>query len=379
MNRAMRHDSGFSLVELMIAMTIGLLLLSGLAMIFVNSSDANRELQKTAAQIENGRYAMDLLSQDLRLAGFYGHMHDLGGISPPATTPPDPCDTDNTVVGAAGDTDLLRALRFPVQAYNGAIDAADPADDAAATGLSANCAAILTAANLKPGSDVVVVRRADTNALDATDVATSNVFYIQATADQAQVQTGNGAAVGGNKADGTAATLFLTNGASPPVPAPIRRMRVHIYFVAPCSVGSGTIAGVSGSCVAGTDDTIPTLKRLELTSAGTITLVPLVEGIEYFKVEYGVDTSPAAISVATGSSGDANVDSYTATPADWSTVIAAKIFVLARNTELTRGFTDDKSYTLGTSAVPARNDNFKRHVFSSMVHLENPAGRREIP
>ena len=62
MVHTMRGHSGFSLVELMIAMTIGLLLLSGLAAIFVNSSDANRELQKTAQQIENGRYAIETVS-----------------------------------------------------------------------------------------------------------------------------------------------------------------------------------------------------------------------------------------------------------------------------------------------------------------------------
>ena len=91
-NISMRRQTGLSLIELMIASVIGLLLLSGLSVLFVNVSDTNRELQKTAQQIENGRFAIDILSQNVRLAGFYGHLHDLGAIAPPAVTPPDPCE-----------------------------------------------------------------------------------------------------------------------------------------------------------------------------------------------------------------------------------------------------------------------------------------------
>ena len=63
---------GFSLIELMLAMTIGLLILAGLTTVFVNSSQSYGELRKTAEQIENGRYAIEYIAQDLRHAGFYG-------------------------------------------------------------------------------------------------------------------------------------------------------------------------------------------------------------------------------------------------------------------------------------------------------------------
>ncbi|HET9384891.1 MAG TPA: PilW family protein [Gemmatimonadales bacterium] len=363
------RQSGLSLIELMIASAIGLLLLTGLSMIFVSSSETNREMQKTSQQIENGRYAIDILSQNLRLAGFYGHLHDLATITPPVTIPPDPCDV--TVPA------LTSAMWFPVQAYPGTIDAANPADDAAADVSTTTCAA-LTAANLKPGSDVLVIRRADTNALAATDVAISNVFYIQAGASSAEIQVGNGAAIGTNKANGNPSTLYLTNGAIPAPPVPIRKYHVHIYFVAPCSIGTATVSGVAGVCQTG-DDSIPTLKRLELSVSGAFVIVPLVEGIDHFKIEYGVDTIPTTVNLATGSTGDAAVDLYTTAPADWREAIAAKVYVLARNTVATRGFKDDKTYLLGTTAVPARNDEFKRHVYAAAVRLTNPAGRREIP
>jgi type IV pilus assembly protein PilW len=375
MNRTMRGNTGFSLIELMIAMTIGLLLLSGLAMIFVNSSDANREMQKTAQQIENGRYAIDVISQDLRLAGFYGHLSDVSAIAAPATIPPDPCESSDT-------DELLKALRFPVQGYRGAIDATNPAANTTASGLTSSCTtALLTAANLKTGSDVLVIRRADTNPLAVTATAETGVLYVHAGATQATVQVGNGGAIG------DFAQFYLTNGTTPAPPAPTRKLRVHIYFVAPCSVGTGANGVCSG---ASGEDTIPTLKRLELTSSGTFTIVPLVEGIEFLKVEYGIDDSPNAVNLSTGLAGDANVDRYEITPTgtEWESVISAKIYLLARNTEPTAGFIDTKIYNLGSAAatdniaVPlasGANARFKRHVYAAAVHLMNPAGRREIP
>ncbi|MGH8571902.1 MAG: PilW family protein, partial [Gammaproteobacteria bacterium] len=62
----MRRCLGFSLIELMVAITIGLAVLAGVTTIFSNSSATYGELERAAQQIENGRYAIDLIRQDLR-------------------------------------------------------------------------------------------------------------------------------------------------------------------------------------------------------------------------------------------------------------------------------------------------------------------------
>ena len=373
-----RRQSGFSLIELMIASVIGLILLGGLSLIFVSSSETNRELQKTAQQIENGRYAIDTLTQNLRLAGFYGHLYDLSTITPVPGTPPDPCE----LTAAA----LRSALWYPVNAYFGTMGGA-------AADVSATSCGALTADNLQPGSDVLVIRRADTNVLVAASPKAAGAYYIQSTAYEAQIQVGDADGTIGActnsfpcKAEGGDADLKLSNGAIPAPAAPLRKFQVHVYFVAPCSIGTNTVGGIAGVCQAG-DDTIPTLKRLELSSdpantPGQFVIVPLVEGIELLKVAFGVDTAPTAVNMATGLSGDAAVDSYTAVeaaPGNWREVIAARVYVLARNTEPTRDFKDDKTYTFAGASVGPMNDQYKRHVFSAAVRLTNPAGRREIP
>jgi type IV pilus assembly protein PilW len=62
--------------------------------------------------------------------------------------------------------------------------------------------------------------------------------------------------------------------------------------------------------------------------------------------------------------------------------MSGRLFVLARNTDPTAAYVDQKSYLLG-SATPltkaAANDAFKRHLFLGEVLLSNLGGRKEIP
>jgi type IV pilus assembly protein PilW len=69
----------------------------------------------------------------------------------------------------------------------------------------------------------------------------------------------------------------------------------------------------------------------------------------------------------------------TCTAADLGNTVAVKLYVLARSREATPGYTDNKTYALGSATLPAFNDHFKRHVFSTTVRLNNISGRRETP
>ena len=93
-----RRQHGLSLVELLIATALGLLIVAALAQLYSDIVRSNREMAKTNSQIENGRFAMQFLRNDIVHAGFWGSfvpefanlMHDL----PPADVPtivPDPC------------------------------------------------------------------------------------------------------------------------------------------------------------------------------------------------------------------------------------------------------------------------------------------------
>ena len=144
---------------------------------------------------------------------------------------------------------------------------------------------------------------------------------------------------------------------------------VRIYYVSSCSM--------CGS------DTIPTLKMLEFVGGNpSLSLVPLVEGIENMQFEYGIDNVgglPPAGCVAVA--GDGAPDIYTSAPnaAQWKDVMTVRVHLLARNDVITAGHTDGKSYNLGPAAsAVSPGGSFKRHVYSQLVRAVNPSGRREL-
>jgi len=69
----MKHkQSGYSLIELMIASVIGLVVLSGAVTIFT-SNKASQSLSLGMSQVqENGRVALDIIANSIRLAGYQG-------------------------------------------------------------------------------------------------------------------------------------------------------------------------------------------------------------------------------------------------------------------------------------------------------------------
>lgn len=379
--RAQRQQ-GLSIVEMMISMTIGILILSALTATFVNSSNAQRELMRTAQQIESGRYALDTMVQDLHLAGFYGAY---SAYSTQGTLQ-DPCDTSATI--------MKTALSFPIQGYTAGSTTAIPT-------VSNTCATYLTNANLQPGSDVVVVRYADTATVDPATTTLSTTTYLQANSTTASIMAGGGTTSCTSDPQGATTSVTrkctlpnssdvcsstCTAGTSPA--AEIRKMLVRIYFVAPCSVPS------SGTTCTGTSDDngtpVPTLKRLELTSTG-FSVASVAEGIEMMKLQYGIDDSPSTTNTSTGKIGDGVPDSYVLSPtaAQYQNVVSARIDLLARNPEKSTGFTDTKTYSMGILSATQRtqaaftvgpyNDNYRRHVYQGETRLVNLAGRREAP
>ncbi len=68
----MKGQRGFGLVELMVAITVGLLLLAGVLQVLAGTRQAYRLQEAQARLQEAGRFALDALSRDLRMADFWG-------------------------------------------------------------------------------------------------------------------------------------------------------------------------------------------------------------------------------------------------------------------------------------------------------------------
>lgn len=339
------RSQGYTIIELMISITIGLIILAALVTLFAGNSRERGEIERANEQTENGRYALQIIGDDLRDAGYLASFNP-GNVAGPNTqlipfipaAPPNPC--------ATGLATLTGALSMPVQGYH------------LGAGLAATtCTPVL--ADLRANTDILVVRRASTCAVGTAgcDPQVAGDFYLQASGCSAEFTAGTYFAFDSNTGN---LNLHQKDCATA---APIYQFRTHIYFVANDDKGT---------------DGIPTLMRAELGPNG-FTVVPLVEGVDNLQVEYGIDTSVPT----TGSPALYTADP-TAAPlgcaaaacvSDWRNTVAVKIFVLARNLTTTQGYTDTKTYTLGVTALPAFNDGYKRHAYSTVAVLYNTAGR----
>ncbi|MDB5757692.1 MAG: pilus assembly protein PilW [Burkholderia sp.] len=337
-----RRQAGLSLIELMVSLTIGLLLLAGMLTLIVGQSRARAEIDKSSRQIENGRYALTILEDDIQHAGYYGQY---SGVTTPLTALPDPCAVDATTLDAA--------LAMPLQGYD------------APAAVPAPLSACLADANHVAGTDILVVRR-----VTADD---SPVAVASAVAGQVYVQTTPDAkitALGADTNPGTPAvyTLKQKDGVTP---ADLRAYVEHIYYISPCNVYAAGLTTCSADADQGRP--IPTLKRLELTvigGAAGFTTIPLVDGIQNLQLDYGV----AASASGTPSS------SYTTAPAvaDWPNVMAVQVSLLARTTEPSAGYVDGRAYNMGAAgSVGPFSDAYKRHVYTALVRAINLSSRRE--
>lgn len=339
--KTMRHESGLTLVELMIAVTLSLFLLGGLTAIFVNNSRSGSEIERANQQIENGRYAIQLLSDDLHNAGYLAEF-DPRALSTPVAKP-DPC---------LWDLDSLRSsLPLAIQAYDDGENAPSCLSD------------------VRANTDILVVRRASTCEIGEVDcdALVNGAPYFQASGCTDATELSSSIVTNYYALDTNASALSRRK-KDCATTAPLHQYRTHIYFVA-----NNDKSG----------DGIPTLKRAELGATG-FTIVPLVEGVESLQIEYGIDE----VSAVTGSPAffTADPDTYSACAGVacmnyWRNTVVAKINLLARNKEKSSGYVDNKVYSLGLKAdgsantIGPLNDSYKRHLYQSAVRLNNIAGR----
>ena len=70
--RPIYWQSGLSLIELMVAIVIGLILLSGVFTIFMSNKQSYRVQENMGRVQENGRFAIDIMARTLRMTGWQG-------------------------------------------------------------------------------------------------------------------------------------------------------------------------------------------------------------------------------------------------------------------------------------------------------------------
>lgn len=348
-----RNQKGMTLIEILIAMLMGIFLLAGVLQIFLNTKQTYRMQEGLSRLQENGRFAMEFISQDVRMAGFFGCLSNNFNIA----------NVENEL---NDQTNFAWDISTPLMGYDNIT----------------NSFAVIS--NVVVGTDVIAMRglfgdgvpliapysdssqmfvdpafNADCPSGSATTCHEGEILMVtdctQGTIFQATNTTNIGGGTGVNVVH-SANNTFTPGNDSPPTfnksygpGSQIAKLNTYAYYI---RLNPGNQ---------------PALYRSELTTSGNATNAmsaqELVEGIEDMQIVYGVDTD------ADGTP-NAYLTANDVTAANWARVVSVRISLLARTI-------DDN---LSASAVPydyngisdiTPGDRRLRRAFTTTIALRN--------
>ncbi len=308
------REQGFSLIETLVAMLIGLFLLSGAVTVFMIGRNTSRTGDAVSRMQENLRYALDTIEPDIRMANYWGMTNRsdlLTGVALPAATQ---TAIDLGVTGNCGVNYTANLTQF--------IDGRDNA-----YGLA--CAAVNYAAN----TDVLITRRASAN-------------QTAALAGKLQIQTTR---IGGQ---------IFVNGVVPAGYGAAPLSETHDLFVNAYYIGQ-VLPSPSGN---------PqwALHRQTLGSGGATGAIAdqvIVTGITDLQVQFGLDTD-------NDNSADVYVNPGSALLAT-GRVVSVKLWLLGEADDPEQDYTNTTTYTLGNRVDGPYNDKRRRMLISKTISVRN--------
>lgn len=319
--RCRRREAGLSLIELMVALAIGVFLLAGALTVFAKTRDLYRTNEAAARLQETARFAMSTIEADVRMANYWG-LNSRADLIDNARAPGAGYPT-GLDAGFEGDIDAC-GDNWPVDLTNYV--------DGTNNSYALACDPKGTA---KPNADQLTIRRVSVDAIDPDDVGdTAGLMKLQTSRLQG--------------------TIFaddeLPSGYLPPL-SETRALVVDGYYV---DEDSDSRAGT------------PSLRRKRLDRTGTEPAIvdqEITSGVEDLQFQVGYDTD-----------GDQNVNFYVnpgtgGIPAG-APPVAVRIWLLVRAEQPEVGFVDDRTYVYADRSVTP-NDGFRRLLISKTIHLRN--------
>ena len=345
-----RRQAGLTLIELLVSIAIGLVVLGALVVVYLGSRSAYRSSDSLARVQESGRFALEFIARDARMASYMGcRSRNLSNL-------------DQTLVNITQPMVAFSGARDGVRGFEGGAGWTNPTAITRSAGdvitfRRASGMAVPINANSDPAARTVTLRH-NAIGLRNGDLAVlgnceqSLVFRVTNT--PALTGIGEFPTVLEYKATGGGVGGSLGNDASIPVPAFNVGSRAEVMHFIEVSYFIGTNAA----------------GRPSLYRAAGGAVEELVDGVEDMDIVYGVDTTvPQDEPVI--------VDAYQRADqvADWSRVISARISLLAVGAE-DNVTTVAQTYALrettgGLPDVQTAPDRRLRHVFTTTISFRN--------
>lgn len=379
---AVASARGLSLVELMVALVLGLLVTAGLIQLFGTASLTFQTSDGSARIQENGRFAMELLKRDLRMAGTHGfcagrmeitnHLDPAcgGGVS-------DFFDPNRAIVGWEFDgTGQGEEYSLPETLDPGGASANDWTSTSDQSSLPEVLQGLVV-----PGSDVLVVRRqevvpgltADPGVTNNQNQASINLIGPHGMPDDAIILVTNcatGADLFQNRSNANASTFSGGSGScTNPGPGNVNNVDWSASYDDSMQTFRVTAAAYYIGLNANTGQ--PGLYRYELstgTEGSDSGAEELVEGVESMQVLYGYS---AAAPTGDGQSITQWVRADQVPADGWAQVIALRVALSVRSPGIADGDPTQMTYDLAGTQLAAPGDGRLRQPFSTTVALRN--------
>ena len=400
--RRTRHTlKGFTLIELMISLSIGLVLFAGVMSVFVGMRSTTSDTSSFGELQENGRFAVSVLTDDLLRQNFWGDLSETFSLSSLSGNPVPPAAPGNDCVGEGVNNATFPQAVGPFRTLWGKTIVADSLNPLTCFTTPANTQMMLN-------SDVIQFKRVVSNPVGA---ATAGNYYLVANLSTGGVFTGdaaNSAYVYGAAADAASAASAasdasdVADAAAAAAPddedaaaiadaaADAEIAAANDLVTANAAVGVAVAAGgplivnprmweyqhhvyyVRQELVG--NNSVPVLMQGRLANFN-MNFSPIIDGIERIRFMYGIDTETNPSQPGYGIV-NAFVSATNMTPDLWNNIggtriLAVKVFVLARGINPDTKYTNTNSYQLGDDLPFVPNDNYRRLLFSSTVTLYN--------
>lgn len=332
---SMRSQSGLTLVELMVAMTIGMVLIGGTLFVYSNARAAYTTNENFALMQENARFALSIIEPDVQLAGYWGLHREPSVIIGNAIELNGDGEVLPDISSDCGDNWIVQFDQY-IEGYN---DVELPFTELACLDGGQN-------GNVQPGSDIFALRRVNGDAVEDTALVPGQYYLRSSEKPLSEVFLGTDQPT--TMPDSSANYALVANA----------------YYVSPTSVGSPAVSGSD-------EDTIPSLRRVQLVNRGGAAAMvdtEITTGVEDIQVQYGIGP-PNAIGTRGGVNHYvSNIENLTAPN---TTIRSMRIWLLMRSERPAVDYIDDKEYRLGDKIITPREDNYRRMVVSKTIFFRN--------
>ena len=315
-----KHSRGFSLVEVMVAMLVGLIVMSGVFALHSATRKTQVKNEEQMDMVADARFAIEMLAFDLRHSGIWGGTNDYLFIE---------CrynDPDCTSKSVGGET--LPSLLATDCAPGWYFDLQSPVTGVTST--STQFATCVT--NRKSGTDMLAIKYADSSPIAVLE---KGQVYVRSSNLGGRLFVGDKEPVLDSNNDSS-----LTNN---------HEMHAYLYYV-------GTYSDVS-------TDALPSLRRISLVNGPAVEDQLLIPGVFDFQVAFGEDTT-----------NNKKIDRYIdpSKVTDWAKVYAAKIWVVMRTDEKQdSSITTKKDFKLDGVTTTYGTDGYRYFMVSTLVNLRN--------